>query len=552
MALIAAAFSPVLCVGQVSTVHDSVSIQKSASVAGTVLKAVTHEPLRSAKVVLESGEDSQAPRSTFTDSNGHFRLRGIVPGRYRLEVSHNGFVTQGYAQKSLTGPGAELILGPDQTMADLLFRMVPTAVISGEVLNEVREPLPWISILALRETYSGGKLALKTIEEVTTNDLGQYRLFNLSPGRYYVLAINHLAEFATSPVIINSPSPNDELKNQGYVPTFFPGTVNFATAEILALDAGAERPNIDFVLAPVPVFSISGKVSNVITNQAIAEVVKLHPRGYWPVGSFPDYHSLVDEKTGEFRITNVPAGSYHLVASSSDAGGVHYGRLPIEVSSVDVTGSNILIALGVSLSGRIVWDTGSLPENTEMYVVMGSTDGTPVSKSVRVDQDSSFLFRDVTEGDYTIGLYNLPRDAYLKSARSGPQDVLENGLTVRRAPLSVQITLSSLGARVEGTVVDSNLLPAAGVRVTLLSRNEARLGSSIQEATTDQNGRFNMRGIAPGDYRLYSWAGAEQNFWEDSGLIKSLQKQGQEITLNEGERKEIALRLIEITPNVAP
>jgi hypothetical protein len=477
--------------------------------------------------------------------NGHLEIQGIVPGRYRLQVIRNGFVTQGYAQKNMNVPGTEFILRPGRRLEDLLFRMLPTAVISGEVVNEAREPLPWVSVLALRETYSDGKLALQAIEEVTTNDLGQYRLFNLSPGGYYVVAVNHLTDLAKPSVEISSSS--EKVPNQGYVPTFFPGTVDFATADNLTLDAGAEQPNVDFVLTPVPVFSIRGTVSNTLTNHAAgAEIVQLYPRGHWPMGSFPDYQSIVNEKTGEFRITNVPAGSYSLVASWSDAGGLHYARQLIDVSSSDLKNLDVNIVSGIDVPGHITWDSVSRPEMTEMYTVLSSTDGIPVSKSGVIKEDNSFVVRDLPEGDYKISLYGLPLDAYLKSAQYGHQDVLESGLTLRRTSSSLQITLSSMGGRVEGTVLDSDFLPAAGVRVTLLPHRVQRNADLTKEATTDQNGAFVLRGIAPGDYRLYSWVGTELELWEDAGLVKSYEKQGEEITLNEGERKKVSLRLINV------
>jgi len=549
LVILATALSPRPCNGQAS-IAGTASSPELASIAGSVMKAVTGEPLQSARVVLESSAEAGAHRSTYTDANGHFKIQDIAPGRYRLQVTRTGFVTQGYAQKNVTVPGAEFVLGSGQTMKDLLFRMLPTAVISGEVLNEAREPLPWVSILALRETYADGRLTLQTIEEVTTNDLGRYRLFDLSPGSYYVLAVNHLAELLTPPVVTSSSS--EQGRNEGYVPTFFPSTTNFATADNLTLDAGEERSNVDFVLAPVPVFGIRGKVSNANSNHATGtEIVQLYPQEHLPTGSFPDYRDLVDEKTGEFRITNVPAGSYCLVASWYGAGGVHYTRQLIEVSS-DLANVDVNILSGIDLSGHVTWDPPFRPEKTEMYAVLSSTDAVPVSKSGVVEKDNSFLIKDLSEGDYKISLYGLPIDAYLKSAQYGQQDVLESGLNLRRASSPLQITLSSMGSRVEGSVVDSDFLPAAGVRFTLLSRKMPRVADLIKEATTDQNGRFILRGIAPGNYRLYSWAGAERELWKESGLVKSFEKQGQEITLNEGERKEVALRLIKDDHNPAP
>jgi hypothetical protein len=59
-------------------------------------------------------------------------------------------------------------------------------IISGRVLDEDGEPLPWAQVSALREVYFRGKRKLSLEALVPTNDLGEYRLFGLKPGRYFV------------------------------------------------------------------------------------------------------------------------------------------------------------------------------------------------------------------------------------------------------------------------------------------------------------------------------------------------------------------------------
>src|SRR5207248_8888823 len=68
------------------------------------------------------------------------------------------------------------------------FRLIPWGVIAGRVLDEEGEPLPWAQVSALREVYSNGKRRLSPEALVPTNDLGEFRLFGLKPGRYFVSA----------------------------------------------------------------------------------------------------------------------------------------------------------------------------------------------------------------------------------------------------------------------------------------------------------------------------------------------------------------------------
>jgi hypothetical protein len=71
-----------------------------------------------------------------TNDDGRFVIKGVEPGGYRLSVSRLGFVTEEYGQRKPEAQGATLTLRPGQELKDLLFRLVPSAVISGKILDE--------------------------------------------------------------------------------------------------------------------------------------------------------------------------------------------------------------------------------------------------------------------------------------------------------------------------------------------------------------------------------------------------------------------------------
>ena len=150
-------------------------------VSGMVVKLAGSEPLKNARVQLLNQDDRAESHSVVTDAGGRFDLRGLDPGRYRLAVHKDGFVTQAYGQKKPDDPGAILTLRAKQEVKDLLFRLIPSAVIAGRVINDDGDPLPWVQVSALREAYAAGKKTLFSETTVPTNDLGEYRLFGLPP-----------------------------------------------------------------------------------------------------------------------------------------------------------------------------------------------------------------------------------------------------------------------------------------------------------------------------------------------------------------------------------
>lgn len=204
-------------------------------IAGTVVKLGGSEPLKNARVRLLSQDDRAVTRVAVTDAGGRFDLKGISQGRYRLVVHRDGFVTQAYGQKKIDDPGAILTLRASQELRDLLFRLIPSTVIAGRVINDDGDPMPWVQVNALREAYFGGKKTLFPETIVPTNDLGEYRLFGLPPGRYFVRA-----EYKPNERIIGRAdlTGSDDEEPRGYVPMYYPSSTEPGRASTVAVKAG--------------------------------------------------------------------------------------------------------------------------------------------------------------------------------------------------------------------------------------------------------------------------------------------------------------------------
>src|SRR5437868_2954511 len=120
-------------------------------VGGRVVTAAEGSPLKSARVALvpeDSSSDTLIYGAT-SDSDGHFFLKEVVPGRYRFFATRAGFVDQQYQAKGTDG-GAVLALKPGQKISDVLFSMTAAAVITGRVNNEDGEPMIRVQVVALR------------------------------------------------------------------------------------------------------------------------------------------------------------------------------------------------------------------------------------------------------------------------------------------------------------------------------------------------------------------------------------------------------------------
>jgi hypothetical protein len=104
---------------------------------------------------------------------------------------------------------------------------------------------------------------------------------------------------------------------------------------------------------------------------------------------------------------------------------------------------------------------------------------------------------------------------------------------------------SARGAHIQGVVMNSDPVPVSGVWVTLIledsKRDQKRLFNS---ARSGANGKFEFRGVAPGNYTLFSWDNIEEHEWDDPEFLKPFKSKGVSVRVAEGETKTADLTVI--------
>jgi Carboxypeptidase regulatory-like domain len=516
---------------------NTVKKEDQCSIAGTVVKPAGGEPLRKARITLRSVNDRTPSISTSTDSGGRFELKRLDPGGYNLTVSRVGFVIFQYGQRKPGDPGATLTLRPRQNITDLVFRLIPSAVISGRILDEDGEPLPSVTVSAWREAYQEGRRNLSMFTTADTNDLGEYRLYGLPPGRCVISAVHRDWDRIGEQT---ADSDDPASSSQGYAKMYYPGTPDSAKANPIVFKSGEEIPSIEMLMRQVPVYRIRGHVFNQITHKpGVGTNILLTPRTTHPEWDSEQY-AIIQKPDGSFEIPEVLPGSYILTTLWLDEGKVYSSRMPVDVGNANVEGLAVTISAGTDINGRVVWDGRPILEKDELIVSPEPKDaGRIFGGSARVNPDNSFTLKDVGDGAYTADVGGESKDCYIKDITYVGNSVLDDGFTVvRGSPAFLEITISSRGARVQGAVTGEDGLPASGVWVALVpDAAHASQHRLYKQQTTDQYGHFDLRGIAPGDYTLFSWDEVEEGAWEDPDFLKPFEDKAQAVTVQAGDTK---------------
>lgn len=480
-----------------------------------------------------------------TDAQGIFQFDEVESGVYSLDASHDGFVKLGYGQKKHGDPGANLSLAAGQKITDLVFKLSRTASITGRVMDEDGQPLPNVEVKVYQTSGRNGKEQLGAVGGATTNDLGEYRVFDLAPGRYYARASYQ----AWKDVIGIKPSSSRSLK-EGYPPTFYLNTTDPAKAVGIMVNAGEEIPSVDFLLKPTHVVIVRGRVLNTIAARADSNLsVTLMRRGK-VLDDPPFGNEGLWNKEGAFEFRDVFPGSYIIEASWRSNQESYSARRDVDIGNSDVEGIVLTITRGVDVSGHLAWEQKPPSDVQRVHVALQASDRGPFSwnsGAFEVKPDGSFVIKNVSEGIYRPQVFTGSWDCFLKWARYAGADVTDGGLAVHAgADAALELEVSCQAARIEGVVLTGDLLPAAGVYVVAIPdvphRDNER---KYHVGLTDQNGRFLLRGVAPGEYRIFSWDSGVDFDWRDAEQLKLYESKGVPIIVKVGDRKMVQLRVIE-------
>ena len=520
--------------------------EETCRVSGMVVKMVDGTPLKNATVRLENEEDHEHTIAVKTAGDGRFALKNVPAARYKLKITRNGYVETEYGQQKPTDPGAVFALSAGENRRGLVFKLMPAAVIAGRVYDEDGEPAPRTMVMASREVYHEGHRTLATKGYAMTDDLGQYRIFGLAPGKYYLSAtqrdwdeVNGDQEFDAT---------LGEKTERGYIKTYYPGTPDPGRAALIMVKEGEEVGGSDIPLKQVAVHRIRGKVINAMSHKgaidARLDMVTRNQKLEWDLGG----GTQVKKADGSFEFANIVPGQYLLFAFWYDQGKSYSTQEKIDVGESDVEGLSLVLGAGATIPGRIRWEGKASMERENMQVILQPAELEFLwGGSARTESDQQFTLKDVGDGDYKVAVNGYTQDCYIKDVEYGGTHSAEDKISVSKGGgAQLVVTISSRGARVQGTVVDKDGLPTSGAWVVAVPDEARRSNLKLfKSQTTDQYGKYDLRGLAPGTYRILSWTGIEQGEWEDGEFLRPQEAKGELLELQDEDVKTVNLKVIE-------
>ena len=519
----------------------------TARIRGTVFAGDTGKPLAGAIVTLvdtrASNPAQRQGRWIRTDADGRWEAQDVSSGAYTLSVSKTGYLKIEYGQKRPFERGKILDLHSGQLLDKIDIALPRAGVITGRVFDEFGDPAAAVFVRALRQKYVDGRRELTPLAEALeglvngggdiTDDLGQFRIYGLAPGDYFVSAsFNPPGEAATA---------------LGYPPVYAPGTPSAAEARRIRIGLGEEAQSINVNLVIGRYAVISGTVVNSL-NAPVSASIQLASAD--PVAGAP-VAPVRSASNGTFTLRSVPPGEYRLYVHDVQPapGESEFALVPVSVSGEDVTALAITTAPGAVASGRIVLeDVGKL--NAPVFVRTVSTvAGAPtfLNSSIGFSPDLSFQIPGLAERR-TFRTGALPEGWFLKSVTHDNVDITDTGYDFRpgQRVSGIEIHLTRRATSLSGTVQENAGNPVADYTVVAFSTNPAKWGYQtrfIRSARPDQSGTFMIRALPPDQYFVIALDYVETGQEFDPEQLANWKALATTIELREGETKMLSLKL---------
>src|SRR6266851_5130001 len=490
-----AVLPPTACFAQLGLSQQQIGMGKVPapiySIDGVVINSVTGEPVRSALVQIYGRQQM----SLLTGPDGKFHFDGVPQSQLTINVRKPGFFTeQEISQGSITN---QLIqVGPG--MKPVTMKLIPEAVIYGRITDSDGDPIQNLQIMLVHAAIVNGQKNWQQTRSAQTKDDGEFRLFGLLPGTYYLRTESRPA--ATLRVGTNS-----QTAPVGYPSNYYPGTTVHDSATAITIEPRNEV-RADFPVKRGIFYRVSGGVIGAPTQMPVSiQILGLD-------GERLNGGVQMNPRAGTFTAF-APKGSYVIKAYARG----NNGPQGVAIQSVNVNGDvaglslafTPLATIPVEVRFEITQNTnsGSYPKDMQPVGVTLVSKGTVFTNQAYSatlqgqPEDRSFAVRNVEPGRYAVQL--MPNGHwYIESARCGQTNLFTEGFSVQTGGPAqpIEIVLRDDFAAVSGAVS----LDGHPVQGTLLLIPEANPRGAVT-VPTDPDGRFQRGDLPPGDYKAIAF-----------------------------------------------
>lgn len=523
--------------------------QANFGIAGVVVDGVSGQPLSHAQVFIQAQGIPDSDQSTTTSDDGGFAFYNLTSGHYSLSARRRGYIQQAYKQHE--GFSTAIIVGAGQDTSHLRFPLPPEASISGEVTDEMNDPVRHANVMLFQRGLQSGRSATWPRGGASTDDQGHYRFTHLLPGTYFV-AVSAQPWYAQHDVqIIRTGSDHGEVQTEEqiippdpaldvvYPVAFFSNAPNMLGAVPIPLHPG-EAETADFTLHPIPALHLtissdpSGGPDE--TGNVWADVREEVGEGWHE--SVPVHSAQI--RPGLLEITGLPPGAFNLTVHTSHGKESSARSLSLQLaqdSKIDFSGA----AVNATVSGVITMDDGSLLPRS---FIQFRNRNTGEQVGAQVEENGQFVLRgrSLAAGTYDVSANGSAGMAVRSLSATGGK-VSGRSLEVAQGQDVKLAVVASIGTgRVSGVALKDDK-PVDGVMVVLAPEVLENNLDLFRRDQSDSDGSFNLAGILPGKYTIIALENGWDLNWYDPRVLQKYLPSGEQVEVARNAKLQVKVKV---------
>ncbi len=546
---------------------------------GRIVATDTGSAVRRAQVRISGPEIGT--KTALTDAQGRYEFRDLPAGRFNVSVSKSGFVTMQYGQNRPFEPGRPIELADAQVMDKGDVSLPRGSVLAGRIVDEFGEAVAEAEVTAMRMQFQNGKRRLvPSGRNGQTNDLGQFRIYGLPPGEYYVSAsLRNMSSMMIDMLGGGPGGPTGSNQNSGYASTYYPGTPNPGEAQRVSVAVGQELGSVDIQLQPVRLAKITGTAVGSDGKPMAGAMVMLMPTMKDAMQFMPGGTSRTNSD-GQFTLNGVTPGEYLLQVQSLGAimtaagnamtlafsmtdrsGGSpqapaqerEFAMASVNVAGEDISGMVVVGTRGAKASGTLSFEGGMKPEGlTSIRVTAPSADldSNPMPTfGANTVKDTGAFDVDGLVGGRVFRVANLPKGWVLRRVTLNGEDMTDKGIEFKPGEdvSGIDIELTNRLTSINGSVTDDKGQAQKDYTVVIFPEEQAKwtlpMNRWLVSSRPDQEGRFKFNALPPGTYYAIAIEYVASGEWQDPEWLARAAKRATRITLDEGSTKTLDLKL---------
>jgi len=483
--------------------------QSLGSVDLSVVDRIAATGIAGVAVQLKAGNAESPAYSVLTDSSGAAHIVDVAAGEYSAFLHKEGFKTLDF--EGTVAKPIHVKAGETTVLRRHLLRL---AALSGKVLDSEGRPLPRVAVEILRRDQN---------QSTFTNGEGRYRFTDLEPGSY-VVRIRNWVPAKESPVRSPAPSEGDADR-----------PIHDLTTNSIILHSGEDLTRFDLRPSEPSIHRIRGIVLDDRGDPAAGAIVTLE--------AVKASHSSTPEamvrssKDGSFEFARVAPGDWGVLATYGRESADFRATIDASITSYDLDDLRLRLERSFTLDALLEWNKSQFWElpHGDPQVMLIAADGLSKDQYSNGTTSTQHII-DMFAGRYRISP-GCPPGYYIASILFGDREVLGQEIEIHIGSPAIRVIYGADGGRLRGRVEKGALSEV------IVVPKDPTLHSFEGFARCDEDGRFEISGIRPGDYYAVASNWFDFNALDFPLTLRSQASQGTSVHVGPGETVSVELSI---------